>query len=409
VGSKDERKEWVEDFKIGKSDLLFVYGMLLTGFDAKRLKKLYIGRVIKDHNLLQTLTRVNRPYKKFRYGFVVDFADIREVFDKTNKAYFDELQLELGDELGTYSNLFKSKEEIEEEISDITEKLFKYDIANAEIFSQQISQVEDKQILLGIKKALESAKNLYNIIRLYGHFELLEKIDFKKLAQLYNETTRHIDLVNLKDSVEMKTEATNLLNVALEDIVFMFRKISETELVISDKLKDTLKKTREALASNFDQKDTEFITLYEELKRLFKKKNLNEVTQDEMAKNISSLESIFDKVTELNRKNNLLKAKYKNDNKYARVHKRVMDSGTLSTKDSETFETLMEIKKQADNKILINQRLLENESFFDQLMLKTVIEAFDRTNIKLDPKSAQFINACLVKEYLNEYNGNHVF
>jgi len=319
------------------------------------------------------------------------------------------LQLELGDELGTYSNLFKSKEEIEEEISDITEKLFKYDIANAEIFSKQISQVEDKQILLGIKKALESAKNLYNIIRLYGHFELLEKIDFKKLAQLYNETTRHIDLVNFKDSVEMKTEATNLLNVALEDIVFMFRKISEAELVISDKLKDTLKKTREVLASNFDQKDTEFITLYEELKRLFKKKNLNEVTQDEMAKNISSLESIFDKVTELNRKNNLLKAKYKNDNKYARVHKRVMDSGTLSTKDSETFETLMEIKKQADNKILINQRLLENESFFDQLMLKTVIEAFDRTNIKLDPKSAQFINACLVKEYLNEYNGNHVF
>jgi type I restriction enzyme R subunit len=40
-------------------------------------------------------------------------------------------------------------------------------------------------------------------------------------------------------------------------------------------------------------------------------------------------------------------------------------------------------------------------------MLKTVIEAFDKTSIKLDPKSAQFINTCLVKEYLNEYNGSH--
>jgi type I restriction enzyme R subunit len=407
VGSKDERKEWVEDFKAGKSDLLFVYGMLLTGFDAKRLKKLYIGRVIKDHTLLQTLTRVNRPYKKFRYGFVVDFADIREVFDKTNKAYFDELKLELGDELGTYSNLFKAKEEIEIEIRDIKEKLFKYDIVNAEIFSQQISQVEDKQILIGIKKALEAAKNLYNVIRLYGHFDLLEKIDFKKLNQLYNEITRHIDLINLKNSVEMKAEATNLLNVALEDIIFMFRKISEDELVISDKLKDCLKKTREALASNFDQKDIEFITLYEELKRLFEKKNMNEITQDEMTKNIFSLEAILDKVTELNRKNNLLKAKYKNDTKYVRTHKRLMDSETLSKKESETFETLMEIKKQADDKILINKRLLENESFFDQLMLKTVIEAFDKTSIKLDPKSAQFINTCLVKEYLNEYNGSH--
>ena len=62
IGTKEERKEWVENFKEGEIDLLFVFNMLLTGFDAKRLKKLYIGRVIKRHNLLQTLTRVNRTY-----------------------------------------------------------------------------------------------------------------------------------------------------------------------------------------------------------------------------------------------------------------------------------------------------------------------------------------------------------
>lgn len=119
VGSKDERKQWVEDFKAGKIDLLFVYNMLLTGFDAKRLKKLYLGRVIRSHNLLQALTRVNRTYKDFRYGYVVDFADIRKEFDATNKAYFDELQAELGDEIEHYSNLFKSAEEIAQEIEAI--------------------------------------------------------------------------------------------------------------------------------------------------------------------------------------------------------------------------------------------------------------------------------------------------
>lgn len=31
VGTKQERKDWVEDFKAGKIDLLFVYNMLLTG------------------------------------------------------------------------------------------------------------------------------------------------------------------------------------------------------------------------------------------------------------------------------------------------------------------------------------------------------------------------------------------
>ena len=52
----------MEEFKAGKIDILFVYNMLLTGFDAPRLKKLYLGRLIKAHNLLQALTRVNRTY-----------------------------------------------------------------------------------------------------------------------------------------------------------------------------------------------------------------------------------------------------------------------------------------------------------------------------------------------------------
>ena len=48
----------------------------------------------------------------------------------------------------------------------------------------------------------------------------------------------------------------------------MFRKVSEEELIIADQLKDILRKTREALGGNFDQKDPEFVSLYDELKRL---------------------------------------------------------------------------------------------------------------------------------------------
>ncbi len=405
VGSKEERKKEVEDFKDGKIDILFVFNMLLTGFDAKRLKKLYIGRVIKNHNLLQTLTRVNRPYKKFKYGYVVDFADIRKEFDATNKAYFDELQDELGDEMQNYTNLFKSTEEIEEELRDIKEKLFHYNLANAEIFSQQISLIEDRKTVLDIKKALENARNLYNLIRLSGHFEMLEQVDFKKLNELYNETARHLALINLKESVQNNVDSTNLLNVALENVVFMFRKISEEEMVIADQLKDTLRKTREALNSNFDQTDPEFISLYEELKRLFDKKNLDEITQEEMRNNIGSLQQIFDTVSELNRKNNLLKAKYENDKKYARIHKRILENGTISKRESEICETLLEIKKQADDKVLINTQMLNNESYFDKMMIQMVIGNFGKSKIELNPESAKYINNCLVKEYTNEYKG----
>jgi len=360
-GSKDLRKDEIDAFKNGERDILFVYQMLLTGFDAKRLKKLYVARLIKTHNLLQTLTRVNRPYKQFQYGYVVDFADIRQEFENTNKAYFEELQEELGDEMQNYTNLFKSKEEILVELDALRETLFEFDLQNAEVFSQQISRISDRQTMLQIKKALESARNLFNLIRTYGYFDLLDKVDFKKLTQLYNEASRHLDLLNLKQNIQHNVEATNLINVALEDVVFMFRKVSEDEMLIADQLKDILRKTRESMAENFDQADPAFVSLYDELKRLFQKKNLDEITQDEMKQNIGSLNQIHQKVLELNRQNNNLKAKYLNDPKYARLHKRIMENGSISKSKLMVNDTLSSIKRDADQVVMNNKRLMENE------------------------------------------------
>ena len=91
-GDKLERKAYIDDFKKTENvDILIVNQMLLTGFDAPRLKKLYLGRVLDGHDLLQALTRVNRPYKDFKYGYVVDFVDIKENFESTNDRYLREL------------------------------------------------------------------------------------------------------------------------------------------------------------------------------------------------------------------------------------------------------------------------------------------------------------------------------
>lgn len=405
IGTKDERKDQVEEFKAGKIDFLFVYNMLLTGFDAKRLKKLYLGRVIKKHNLLQALTRVNRTYKDFRYGYVVDFADIRKEFDATNKAYFDELQDELGDELEHYSNLFKSKEEIEEEIEHIKDILFRFDTENAEIFSQQITQIQDRKLVQAIKKALGDVKSLYNLIRLFGHFDLLDKIDFRKLGILYREVSNHLDLLNLKESLENSSDTTNILNVALEDIIFKFTKIGEEELVLADQLKNVLRQTREALASNFDQQDIEFITLRSELERLFKKKNLSEVTQDEMNENIDSLNKIHERIKELNRQNNLLKAKYGNDPKYARIHKRLIEKKELSKQERKIFEALYNIKLEADEHVMQNTQILNNESYFEKMIMPMVIKKFKtEQKVDLDVDSSKYINNLVVKEYMDEFN-----
>ncbi|RXJ82142.1 type I restriction endonuclease subunit R [Arcobacter sp. F2176] len=405
TGTIQERKDWVEEFKDGKIDILFVDRMLLTGFDAPRLKKLYLGRIIRKHGLLQALTRVNRTYKKFKYGFVVDFADISKEFDATNKAYFEELQNELGNEIESYSSLFKSKEEIEEEIENIKDILFEYDTLDAEIFSQQISKIQDIKKMQEIKKVLENAKSLYNLIRLFGHSELLEKIDFRKLNLLYREASNHLDLLNQKLALEKGDENTNIINLALEDIIFKFTKISEEELILADKLKNTLRKTREAFQNNFDKKDPEYITLKEELERLFKNKNFSEITQDEMNENIGELKKIDEKIRELNRQNDLLKDKYKGDRKYARMHKRIKQNN-ITDKQSRIFNALEKIKIQLDEKVLNNSAILKHENFFIAETQPIVdVEFEDNNKIELNDESFRYINTMIATEYLNEYNG----
>lgn len=406
VDTKQERKDKVEDFKEGKIDFIFVYNMLLTGFDAKRLKKLYVGRKVKSHNLLQMLTRVNRTYKELRYGYVVDFVNIRDEFDKTNKAYFDELQSELGDEMEHYSNLFKTPEEITAEIEEIKEVLFPFDTLNLENFSAQISQINDRKEMLLVTKVLQDAKALYNLIRLSGNYALLEKLDFQKLTILSREAENRLSLINTKEVLESDLGAGNLLNIALEDIIFAFTKVSEEELILADALKNTLQKTREMLAGNFDQKDPVFISLKEQLELLFKKQKLTEVNGDDMKDNIKQLETIYQDSKKLEYQNQLIRAKYANDSKFARLHKRLMEKDPLTLKESKLFDALNDLKKAIDQQLEKSSNLLSQEQFARGMMQRLVIEQFlTKHQLPITAEKAKSINTLVFNEYLNEFNG----
>lgn len=398
------RKELIKAYKVGKIDILFVYNMLLTGFDAKRLKKLYLARVIQDHNLLQTLTRVNRPYKKYQYGYVVDFADISKAFDRTNQLYFQELQQELGDEMEMYSHLFKSEQEIKEEIAQLQETLFHYDTQNREIFSQQIEQIFDKKKLLELIKALRTAKEFKNIIAINGYEGLGELVDFDVLNRLLIEAQSRLDSLNFVESLGSEEETKNLINTALEDIVFQFIKVGEEELKLADEYKDQLRKTREALQNNFDQQDPHFVSLKEELERIFKKKNLSETTQTDMVENMQLLRQIYDKAKELNRENALIKAKYELDEKYARIHKRLKEKGTLSAKEMQLHRALMQVKKEVDNKLESQEDFLNNEALFDRYITKLIAEQFViNEKINLNTEARQAISSLIAREYLQGY------
>ncbi len=399
------RKELIKAYKAGKIDLLFVYNMLLTGFDAKRLKKLYLARVIQDHNLLQTLTRVNRPYKNHQYGYVVDFADISQAFDRTNRMYFQELQEQLGDEMEMYSHLFKSEEEIKAEVENIKETLFHYETENQEIFSQQISQLTDKVELMQLVKALRTAKELKNLIALQGLEELGELVDFRVMNRLLIVAQDRLNNLNFIENIGNEGATQHLLNTALEDIIFQFIKVGEVELKLADELKEQLRKTREALQRNFDQSDPQFVSLKEELERIFKMKNLTETTQAEMVENLPLLRKIYDEAKELNRKNALLKAKYNNDEKYARIHKRLTEKGTLNAKEMQLHRALMRVKNEVDNKLEGQEDFLSNEALFDRYLIRLVAEKFVMDEkFDLDADTRQNISTLIGKEYFQLYH-----
>lgn len=404
VEDKETRRGYQEDFKKGKIDLLVVYNMLLTGFDAPRLKKQYLGRLIREHNLLQTLTRVNRPYKTFRYGYVVDFADIRNEFDKTNKAYFEELQSELGDEFEKYRNIFKSQEEIEQDLKNIQDKLFLYATDNAELFSQQITALDDKSELLSLRQALDAYKELLNIMKLFGYDELAKKFSMERLHAMLTEVNNRISIINLKQNMQKSEDMTELLNTALDQVEFHFRKVSESEMVIADQFQDILEKTRRELERSLDPKDPEYVSLLDELKRIFKKKNIEELTADEMKEHIQDLERIRKAAAQQNLRDQMLCSKYGNDAKYMRTHKRLKASPPPIGADSVIFDVLMGVKAVVDQKVLKNQRMMDNHAFFSQEIMPSIIQSCRKSGVKPTLDQVKFIDQCVSTEYFAERN-----
>lgn len=67
----------------GEVGIIVVADMLLTGFDAPIEQVMYLDDIIRDHNLLQAIARVNRTSKGKECGYVVDYVG---VFNHLKKA-----------------------------------------------------------------------------------------------------------------------------------------------------------------------------------------------------------------------------------------------------------------------------------------------------------------------------------
>ena len=125
-----------------------------------------------------------------------------------------------------------------------------------------------------------------------------------------------------------------------------------------------------------------------------------------MERNIKELEDIYNASKELERTNQLLKAKYDNDAKYARLHKRLMEKDPLTDSESKLCEALQSMKAEVDDKISKNSRMMENEKYFAQLIGNIVIEQIsNKHKISINYEQTNLIEGLMVKEYMNEFYG----
>ncbi len=418
-GDKLERKEYIEGFKkLQEVDVLIVNKMLLTGFDAPRLKKLYLGRSLDGHDLLQALTRVNRPYHDFKYGYVVDFVNIKENFDATNDRYLRELNRTSDTEISPQNNIgndiLVSKEDVEAKIKQVKSVLFNFTTDDKEEFRKEIDEIDNKDSLYELRNTLSEAKAIINQVRSFGDEETKEKLEampIGSIATLITEVNHRIERINLLENTEHKADVSGIINVALSELEFEFKNGMPEEMrIIVNDIRERCERVQAEFEANFDTKEEKYVILADEFREYFRKKGFVPKDTADAKESIQYMEEVMKKIREINRRNRLLKKKYKGDERFVRIHKRIEEQNQkrerplISKQEYEIAENLANMKQGIDEMLYLDINKLDNVPAFQQDVLAIIGKELLKMHIRADIKDRKYINNLITTEYLQQHS-----
>ena len=100
IGTEDDRKNYAKEFKNEKSNfkIVILVDMWITGFDVPSLDTMYLDKPVERHNLIQTISRVNRVFKGKEYGLIVDYIGLESSIAKAMKLYNGDIKPVNGDD-----------------------------------------------------------------------------------------------------------------------------------------------------------------------------------------------------------------------------------------------------------------------------------------------------------------------
>ncbi|MEM1672760.1 MAG: HsdR family type I site-specific deoxyribonuclease [Archaeoglobaceae archaeon] len=231
--------------------ILVVTDMLITGFDAPKLKVMYLDKPLYEHRLLQAIARVNRPYEGKEFGLVIDSVGLIEHLAKTMAFYNLLAQEEIAEDLkeNIAIPIDTKFEEFKSKFKDVCEKLRSLEFSGLKL-GIELEDVK-KALKSGLKESIEAKLSTIAMLN-------IEKEDTAKIVKLVNDIRAILKLYKALGAYEKK-----LLYVEdIEALAWLYYKIKR---IIAGK--------RTKLGKEFWNELLEFIhnkTIVEDLKEVDK-------------------------------------------------------------------------------------------------------------------------------------------
>lgn len=343
--NKNNQIEFRDSFK---PDILIVNFMLTTGYDVKRLKKMYLLRGPHAQSLLQTISRVNRPYKSpngkvYKYGYIVDFVDIEKEYDNTIEAYIKELEADMnenGENEGSLKGLVIDKEDINKKYHKYADELENMiDTRNLERFSKQLTMY-NKETLLKIRRLLNGIKECETEFILSRAMDYAKQIDSDRIKKMLRSTQERIDFINLS------TNTVNMMDVISDNnVVEILYEFIKTKIIIMDlsalspndprfqRFEKTVREIQQEIKNNKNKDDIKIVKLDQLLQEIFQKLAISD---------LSDLDSITDELLDalkqarnINNENNRLSELYGGNFAFVKTYQDASENFNLDKSEIE--------------------------------------------------------------------------
>lgn len=410
---EQEVKEKIYSFKHEDTDIVFVFNMLLTGFDLPNLKRLYIHRELKDHNLLQALARVNRSYNNMSFGYLIDFVGIKENYDKTTDDYLKELNQ--FNQIGANSDsnlkdMFADRNILEKDIKNAYDDLFDYPIDNIEDMTYAIVNISEINELQKVSHAINTLKERYNLIRTSNDKKILslkEKMDIEKINKISSMLHKKAKQLHALKNINEPKNPNDLIIledlIALLDFKIEFKERKELCFKEQEEISAKQKQAKEILEKIPDQQDKEIQKISKELSKL-----LQEPLTNHNFDGIShSYSVIISQLKQHKEQTTHLLNKYDNDLSYVITHKRLHDRLMEENIYNPTgiFTLLSALKSAIDARIFKRQEILNEETTLKNAIKAELRDAFkEYPSLKDLEKEKEFITQTLFNKLPQHYN-----